>query len=838
MATPGRKAIKLPKPRPATSERRRSRSRGLGSMANSSLPTVSTSASSSTWQTRWGAPSQSLGPSLPRTSTSIDWPTLQPGMEGSLMTILADQPPLFIKMLEELGIQTCSDLAHTWDQGGEMIATFEATHGAVTADQAFQMMMVLTLAKAQAELSTKAQVKAIVADRESVIPGVPRARVEPSPVVPLNTSKPVIDTGHTERMPNLLSAVLTDPHTKEVAKRDVKTHALFQFVLENMINLEELGLSWRSLNDPAQMQGVRETLMACCSRLGTERLGALLAAAKRWWRYATDHGISVRQPTPFQIAAFLRHVSGGGPTAGASMYQALKWYETNFGVVYHTEHFLVKPHRFHQLHHTGKQQKELEPWEFCNLVRLAQRSQGTKQILASFILQAAISCIRFEHMQRSKFVESAGSWLTFACAQGKSRKQGARPGYQWAMPELQEGVFSLEKIIKDFCQYELMPETPFAWPAVALDHEDLWQIKDTSPFVLDRPMSRSRFLEIMRGMLLEIGTPREEAVTSGYNRLRRFMPTLSNCLGLDPVDLQAIGSWTELPAGGGPTPSGKPKHASVPMGLHYAGHKVARSAQVKLFALSCFMRLWRQKSPELALNADGYIPAGSWSWQELCQSASQINFDRTKAVPPLPIPDKGPEDDHRNDIGVVEVEPGALDETDPVRAAELAAAAADNEEDSSSEVSDLSPSASDQSAVGEEITGVIPPEDALANARWFRQGAKVHLVRHDDEEGGLLPWCRENPFAQPPQEQGEGAFTMEQSRICQRCLSRMPRAIYVALADYCGWLHWPAPSSDMREKERGCHVSIVWGLWPPLLDACAGTVRNFPPMLPQYFPFH
>ena len=45
------------------------------------------------------------------------------------------------------------------------------------------MMMVLTLAQAQAALATKAQVRAIVADRESVIPGVPRARAEPPAVV-------------------------------------------------------------------------------------------------------------------------------------------------------------------------------------------------------------------------------------------------------------------------------------------------------------------------------------------------------------------------------------------------------------------------------------------------------------------------------------------------------------------------------------------------------------------------------------------------------------------------------------------------------------------------------
>ena len=65
---------------------------------------------------------------------------------------------------------------------------------------------------------------------------------------------------------------------------------------------------------------------------------------------------------------------------------------------------------------------------------------------------------------------------------------------------------------------------------------------------------RGRFL---RGILLEIGVSRETALIAGYNRLRRFMPTLSSCLQLSPVELQAVGNWSELPEGGGPKPTGR-----------------------------------------------------------------------------------------------------------------------------------------------------------------------------------------------------------------------------------------------------------------------------------------
>ena len=44
--------------------------------------------------------------------------------------------------------------------------------------------------------------------------------------------------------------------------------------------------------------------------------------------------------------------------------------------------------------------------------------------------------------------------------------------------------------------------------------------------------------------------------------------------------MQAVGSWVEIPAGGGPQPL-KGFRASNPMSLHYSGQKMLRSAQVK-----------------------------------------------------------------------------------------------------------------------------------------------------------------------------------------------------------------------------------------------------------------
>ena len=186
----------------------------------------------------------------------------------------------------------------------------------------------------------------------------------------------------------------------------------------------------------------------------------------------------------------------------------------------------------HELTHSGVQACELAPWELVNLVMMASHAQGSYRLVLAFMIQSAVSCIRYEHMQRSSLVRCGPDYLEFRCSQGKARS------------------------------------------------EDLWEITDMTPLAVNRAMSRARFLELLRGSLLEMKVEQSAAQTAGYNRLRRFLPTLGNVLALDRDSMQAVGSWVEIPAGGGPQPL-KGFRASNPMSLHYSGQKMLRSAQVK-----------------------------------------------------------------------------------------------------------------------------------------------------------------------------------------------------------------------------------------------------------------
>ena len=103
--------------------------------------------------------------------------------------------------------------------------------------------------------------------------------------------------------------------------------------------------------------------------------------------------------------------------------------------------------------------------------------------------------------------------------------------------------------------------------------------------------------------------------------------------------------------------------------------------------------------------------------------------------------------------------------------------------------SSTSSSASDISAEGVDLVGVLADQTAVEDMSWLQQGKKIHLIREEAEGERPLPWCRDKPFVQEPQGRGRGFTQSVQSAFCQRCLARMPRGLYVALADYHGWIH-------------------------------------------------
>ena len=105
---------------------------------------------------------------------------------------------------------------------------------------------------------------------------------------------------------------------------------------------------------------------------------------------------------------------------------------------------------------------------------------------------------------------------------------------------------------------------------------------------------------------------------------------------------------------------------------------------------------------------------------------------------------------------------------------------------SSASATESSSSASDESAEGADLEGVLPDPTAPDEVTWLRQG---HLVRELTEEGRQVPWCRDTAFVQDPVARGVGFTMVDKDDMCKRCLARISRGLFVALANHSNWLY-------------------------------------------------
>ena len=106
----------------------------------------------------------------------------------------------------------------------------------------------------------------------------------------------MIRTGFAGPAPVLATCAQRDPQCKEEMVKQTKLEALFAVLLEDFLDLRELGVDRKVLDDPLQMQSLQTSVMKGASRLGVQRLGALTSSLKRWKRWAVQHEVPLRNP--------------------------------------------------------------------------------------------------------------------------------------------------------------------------------------------------------------------------------------------------------------------------------------------------------------------------------------------------------------------------------------------------------------------------------------------------------------------------------------------------------------------------------------------------------------
>ena len=702
-------------------------------------------------------------------------------MAPEVVDILLDLPLPLLARLGAEGVETAADVVGLYPNVDLFMDALHAVMGTrVDADLSMDVACTYARVHGLARKTKKHAVELVVAERQSVYPSGAAERCGSREAAASSRGmKPLVGLGTGSAGSTVVSGPGPAPaSTKADVAKQTKLDLLFHLLVDYVLDLQELGIDTALLADPLGRTKVRETVLHGAQRLSTQRLGALISSFKRWVKFCEERQWAPNAPKPFQLATYLHCVSQGGPTAASSMHAALKWFADQAGAALDLSHPMVAPYRFHAVTHTARQAPELQPWELINLVCLFGRAKGNHKLLLAWVVMAAISCVRWEHLQRSSFVAGHTKWIEFHCQQGKARKKGARPAYGWALPEWCWEGHGVGRILEDFYRHEVLATAGFLVPALQLAADNLWEVTETTPLVLGKPMSRGRFLEIFRGALMQCGLDTHSAKGATFNRLRRFLPTLGNVLEISDVDAQAVGNWTEVPQGGGLT-APRPK-AAMTMGRHYGGHKVLRSAVVKVRLLERFLELWKLQRQHVSLTAEGLLPVDSWRWPDLQALHRQTPWsaadpDLSAAITDAAAP--APEQPGEEQPGEEQPDDQAATLEEPAGEPEAASGAS----------GDDSSSASDISADADDLVGILPDPTAAAEIKWFRQGTKTHLVSDTSESDRLIPYCRDKPFDQDPARRGEGFVRGGLECICKRCLSRMPRGLYLSLAEHCGW---------------------------------------------------
>ena len=289
---------------------------------------------------------------------------------------------------------------------------------------------------------------------------------------------------------------------------------------------------------------------------------------------------------------------------------------------------------------------------------------------------------------------------------------------------------------------------------------------ETAEPELGKKMSRGRFLELYRGALLQCGLDTHSARGASYNRLRPFMPRLGQVLDLGDADAAAVCRAGDVAATTSP---------AAPAEGPLAGRKVFHSAVVKTCLLQRFLTLWETHRQHVTLTSEGLLPVDSWSWREL-QALHQAT----------PWPDEVPDLDAAiTDVASQDAAPVASEPPGDSGAPGTEPAA--EPDVTSGVVDDASSSASDLSVDAVDLLGILPDPTAALEVQWFQQGSVTHVVNVMTAGGSPVPLCRDLPFAHDPASQGVGFVRGGLECTCKRCLSRMPRGLYLSLAEHYGW---------------------------------------------------
>ena len=248
--------------------------------------------------------------------------TLDAMFDPELAILLLDLDESVHCWLRAEGVEHCCDIHFGWSSEDDLSGSFQR----FVADRQLdfdisQLDRLWRAAGRSARTEAASTASAVSAARLSVhLPVTAKGNAASSEVQPKRRKVMVpwrsVPTAVAPAV-SLSSSALGPARLDEKAQKVV---ALFQICASLFLDLQEVGFASLQWEDSAAVEAAR-VVMKAAFRLSVQRLGMLASTMRRWMRWACEHSAPAGCPAAADLAAFLQHVSLGGPTAASSVFQ-------------------------------------------------------------------------------------------------------------------------------------------------------------------------------------------------------------------------------------------------------------------------------------------------------------------------------------------------------------------------------------------------------------------------------------------------------------------------------------------------------------------------------------
>ena len=139
-------------------------------------------------------------------------------------------------------------------------------------------------------------------------------------------------------------------------------------------------------------------------------------------------------PDPIDVAQFLDYEAARGPTLGRARLQSLRWLRLRIGLNFPVEDVMLADFAHFPPQYAPKPAEVMTPAMFVNLIGLIHRLGQARAQEPLIVLFFALACVRHKHLAISKLTGNTENFIFGHCPQGKVRRRGTRPPYEWAVP--------------------------------------------------------------------------------------------------------------------------------------------------------------------------------------------------------------------------------------------------------------------------------------------------------------------------------------------------------------------------------------------------------------------